>query len=236
MTSETQQDRPFRVALIVPSSNTVMENDLHGALPKARFTVHTDRMYLVETSREAEIRMIEAHAPAAAADLGTLNPDLLVFGCTSAGSLFGLDYDHEVCRKLGEIAGCPAQGVISAAAEALDRLGVTRLAVITPYVEDLTESVAAAARTGGREVVAAHGMGISVNVELADPAPADIVAFARERLAGVAFDGIFVSCTNFRAYEAREQLAETLGVPVVTSNSAVIDAIRQRAERRPPAR
>ena len=88
--------RVKRVALIVPSSNTVMENDLHAGLPKAQFSVHTDRMYLVETTREAELKMIEQFAPQAAADVGTARPDLLVFRCTSAGSRFGLDADRTV--------------------------------------------------------------------------------------------------------------------------------------------
>ena len=60
-----------RVALLVPSSNTVMENDLHRGLPSDRFTVHTDRMFLVETTREAESRMIEEFARPAAKDVGT---------------------------------------------------------------------------------------------------------------------------------------------------------------------
>ncbi|WP_292931880.1 aspartate/glutamate racemase family protein [Noviherbaspirillum sp.] len=226
MNGKKDSHAPLRVALLVPSSNTVMENDLHAALPKRDFTVHADRMYLVECTRDAERRMIEQFAPQAAGDLGTLNPDLLVFGCTSAGSLFGLDYDAKVCRELGERAGCLGLGVISAVAEALERQGARRLAVITPYNEDLTQSVASAV-ADGREIVCAYGMGIEDNVALADPTPEEIVAFARERLAGKSFDGIFVSCTNFRAYEARRALAEAFGVPVVTSNSAVIDAIQR---------
>lgn len=216
-----------RVALIIPSSNTIMENDLHAALPKPQFTVHTDRMYLVETTREAEISMIEDHAPKAAADLGTLNPDILVFGCTSAGSLFGLEYDRRICSELGETAGCRALGVISSVASALEDMAPKRLAVITPYNEDLTQSVAKAVETEGREIVSAHGMGITVNVELADPTPAEIVDFAKSKLAGEDFDGLFVSCTNFRAYEALSDLRDELGVPVVTSNSAVIKALIQ---------
>ncbi|MBE0624495.1 MAG: hypothetical protein IH606_06770 [Burkholderiales bacterium] len=129
-------------------------------------------------------------------------------------------------RELGERAGCPGLGVIFAVAATLDRLQQTRLAVLTPYNEDLTRSVAAAVPTG-REIVCAYGMGIEDNIALADPTPAEIVAFASERLAGRAFDGIFVSCTNFRAYEARAALSEEFGVPVVTSNSAVIDAIQR---------
>src|SRR6201996_6745646 len=119
--NQSRGSRHTRIALLVPSSNTVMENDLHRALPPDRFTVHTDRMYLVETTREAEIRMIEDFAAPAAKDLGTLNPDLLVFGCTSAGSLFGLDYDAKTCRALGELAGGPAIGVVNAVSDAVER-------------------------------------------------------------------------------------------------------------------
>lgn len=219
--------RRIRVALLVPSSNTVMENDLHAGLSKDRFTVHTDRMYLVETTRACELDMIEKHAPAAAKDLGTLNPDVLVFGCTSAGSLFGLAYDGQVCSSLGELAGCPTIGVVSSVSEALQRRKAARVAIITPYNEDLTQSVATAVATH-TSVVCAHGMGITDNVALADPTPEQIVAFARQQLRGQSFDCVFASCTNFRAVEALPLLEQAFGVPVVTSNSSVIEAIKLR--------
>lgn len=215
-----------RIALLVPSSNTVMENDLHAALPKSRYTVHTDRMYLVETTRECEIRMIEEFAPQAAADLGTVRPDLLVFGCTSAGSLFGLEYDRKVCAELGRRAGCESLGVISSVENALQRAGAGRVAVLTPYNPDLTRSVAAAV-AGGREIVGAFGMGITDNVALADPTPEEIFRFGVEKLARVPFDSIFLSCTNFRAYEARGLFESEFRVPVVTSNGAVVEEIRR---------
>jgi maleate isomerase len=224
MNHSSTPNRRIRVALLVPSSNTVMENDLHSALPKDRFTVHTDRMFLTETTREKEVEMVERYAPQAAKDLATLAPDILVFGCTSAGSLFGLEYDARICRELGESARCAGMGVISAVTEALDELPGKRLAVITPYNEDLTQSVAKASK-GNRELICAHGMGITNNMALADPTPADILAFAKDKLTGEQFDALFVSCTNFRALEARESLQQALGVPVVTSNSAVIDAL-----------
>ncbi len=222
---KTSPLRPHRVALLVPSSNTVMENDLHAGLAKTRYSVHTARMYLIATTREDEIIMIDEHAAKGASDLGTASPDVLVFGCTSAGSLFGLDYDREVCRDLGKLAGCPTIGTISAVARALDRASFRRLAVITPYIEDLTRSVASSVATPERAVVAAHGMGIHVNVELADPTPEDILRFAEAKLTDVAMDGIFVSCTNFRALEAQAALEKRFGVPVVTSNSAVLQAV-----------
>jgi maleate isomerase len=214
----------IRVGLIVPSSNTVMENDLHLALPKPKYTVHTDRMYLTEATRAQEIQMIEDYAPAAARDLGTLNPDVLVFGCTSAGSLFGLDYDAKVCEKLSHIANCPTIGVITAVSEALKSLQAKDLAVITPYNEDLTQSVANALKSEFN-IVASYGMGITDNIALAAPSPEEITEFAKVSLKGLKFDTLFVSCTNFRAFEALALLKEALGTPVVTSNSAIIQAL-----------
>jgi maleate isomerase len=205
-----------------------MENDFHKRLPPDKYTVHTDRMYLVETTRDAELRMIREFAKPAASDLGTVIPDVFVFGCTSAGSLFGLEYDLQVCRVLGELAGCPALGVINAVSTTLDSLTASRIAVITPYVEDLTQSVSRAIQKPGRGVVAAFGMGITVNAELADPTPGDIVDFAKRHLRGFDFDALFVSCTNFRALEAKDELESTFAVPVITSNSAIISEIRRR--------
>lgn len=215
-----------KVALMVPSSNTVMETDFNREL-LGKCSVHTGRMFLVETTREAEIKMVEEFAPAAARDLGTLHPDLLVFGCTSAGSLFGAEYDLKICDSLGQIARAPAVGVLRAVSEELDRVGGKRMAVLTPYIEDLTRSVARAASTSEREVAVAVGMGISDNAKLADPTPEDIVAFAKDRLREIRFDVLLVSCTNFRALEAKASLEEAFGVPVVTSNSAILSFINR---------
>ncbi|MDP6773369.1 MAG: aspartate/glutamate racemase family protein [Rhodospirillales bacterium] len=225
-TTGNRPDSRARVALLVPSSNTVMENDLHAALPKDRVTVHTARMYLTVTTPEAEERMIDQEAPKAADDLGTVNPDVLVFGCTSGGSLHGLDYDAKVCGDLGRRAGCPAIGVISSVLAALGRRKLSTVAVITPYIDSLTEAVAGSVRESGIEVVAAHGMGIDVNVALADPTPDEIAEFAKQRLSGLTFDGLFVSCTNFRSVEAIGRLEKIFGCPVVTSTSATREALR----------
>ncbi|MGH3318813.1 MAG: maleate cis-trans isomerase family protein [Streptosporangiaceae bacterium] len=221
-------DGRHRVGVLVPSSNTVMENDLHRCLPKDRYTVHTARMYLEETTAAAERTMIEDFAPDAAARVGTAHPHLLVFGCTSAGSLGGLAYDREVCERLGERAGCRCVGVLSSVADALERRGLRRLAVVTPYVDELTRSIATSLADQGFDVVAAHGMGIDVNFELATPTPDEIVAFVTGSLDSGDADGLFVSCTNFRALEAIPKIEAETGLPVVTSNSAVLEAVERR--------
>jgi maleate isomerase len=217
----------WRLALLVPSSNTVMENDLHDRLDKQRFTVHTARMYLEETTATAERIMIEQAAPAAAELVATVRPDLLVFGCTSAGSLGGLPYDREVCERLGGLAGCPAIGVLSSVHEALERRGLRRIAVVTPYNAELTASVSDSLTAQGLEVVVSGGLGIEVNVELATPTPDAIADFVTDTMGSASVDGVFISCTNFRALEALPELTKKLQKPVITSNSAVLEAIER---------
>lgn len=218
----------IRVGLLVPSSNTVFENDFHSVLPRPRFSCHAARMHLEETTPEAERAMIEHHAPVAADQLRALQPDVVVFGCTSAGSLGGMEHDRQVCAALGERAEAPCLGVLSAVTEAIARRGWRRIVLVTPYAEALTTTIAASLAETGLEIVASGGLGITNNIALADPDPDEIVAFARSIVGGHLADGLFVSCTNFHALSAKPALEATLGLPVVTSNSAAIEAVLAR--------
>ena len=217
-----------RIGLLVPSSNTVMENDLHAHLDKASYTVHTARMYLERTTAEAEQVMLERDAPAAAELVGTARPDLLVFGCTSAGSLGGVAYDRRYSADLGERAGCRGIGVMSSLVDRVREHGLRRIALITPYIDELTSSVARGLAAGGDlEVVAAAGMGISTNVDLARPTPHEITRFVLSTIHGREIDGIVISCTNFRSLEARPAITADTGLPVITSNSAVLEEVER---------
>lgn len=220
----------LRAGLVVPSSNTVMEVDLYRNLPK-HMSLHTARMYLEVATREAEMRMIEEFALEAASSVKTVRPHFVVFGCTSAGSLGGPEYDQEIQRRLSAITGVPTIGVFSSARESLKRLNASSIAVITPYVDELNKTIKEGLEGGGLEVVAIHGMGIEVNVEIAAVAPEKIAAFAIHKLKGLKADAVFVSCTNFRAMDALPLLKEEFGPSVVTSNAATMEAILAMGKR-----
>jgi len=219
-----------RAGLLVPSSNTVMEVDLYRSLPP-NITVHTARMYLEETTRTAEMEMIEKFAPRAAELLSTAKPHFIIFGCTSAGSLGGPEYDKKICSDLSKITGVPTVGVYSSVREALLRSKAKSVAVITPYIEDINRSIREGLERDGLHVAAIHGMGIDVNFDLASPTPEEIADFSAEKLEGVRADMLFISCTNFRAMEAIPSLKKRLGLPVITSNTATIEAVLDRLSR-----
>ncbi len=213
-----------RIGLLIPSSNTVMEVDFYRHLPPSA-TVHTGRMYMESTTVEGEAEMLDIHALPAARILATAKPDVAVFGCTSAGALRGNDYDIEICRRISEITGSPTISVIESVRRELKAAGAKKVAVLTPYIDELNRRIRASVEADGMEVVAIHGMGISVNFDLALVEPSEIVEFARQHLGPKPpVDAIFVSCTNYQALSALPQLRKLFHLPVVTSNQAALVA------------
>ena len=214
-----------RVGLLIPSSNTVMEVDFYRHLP-ASATVHTGRMYMEATTVKGEEEMLDDHCLPTAADVATAKPDLVVFGCTSAGALRGNAYDADLCRRISEVSGKPTVSVIESVRRKLTSLKVQRVAVLTPYIEDLNVRIKASVEDDGIEVASIHGMGISVNFNLALVEPLEILAFARKKLGTTpAVDALFISCTNYQAVATLPELKKLYDLPIVTSNQAALEAV-----------
>jgi maleate isomerase len=219
--------RPARVGLMIPSSNTMMEVDFTRDLPPGT-ALHTARMYMEDTTPAGENRMLDEFALPAARDLGTARPDVVVFGCTSAGALRGNDYDTELCQRISELTGAPVVSTIGAVRTAIEASGAASIGVITPYVDELNEKIKASIEDDGIQVAGITGLGITDNFAIAEVEPDEIVAFAVRALGPLAAAGLidlaFASCTNFGAMAVRPAVAERLGLPVVTSNQAVLAA------------
>lgn len=214
-----------RIGLVVPSSNTVVEPDFHRCLPEGA-TLHAARMRLVTTTPEAEAVMLDDHLPTAVTDLASARPDVVVFACTSAGALRGNAYEAELVRQIAAETGGPVVSVAAAVRSAIAARNARRVGVISPYVDALNAKIRESLEAEGYEVVAIHGLGMTENFAIAEVSPEAIVQFAVERFADVPVDLLFVSCTNFRALEAAAEIERALGVPVVTSNQAALEAVR----------
>jgi maleate isomerase len=211
-----------RIGLIVPSSNTVVEADFSHSLP-AGATLHTARMFLAETTEAAERVMITQYLPQAGVDLASLHPHVVAFACTSGGAVLGTEGEAKLIEDLARTTGALVVSTNEAVKSRIERHHPKQIAVITPYVDELNDYIRAGLEGRGLNVVRIGGLGITENFALASVPPGRIVAFAEEQLAGVDFDLLFVSCTNFRGLAARPALLERFGVPVVTSNQATIE-------------
>ena len=217
--------QPLRIGLIVPSSNTVMEPEFHRHLGEDSI-VSTARILLEDVTREAEFQMLGDHLANAIVEIGTTAPDLVVFGCTSAGALGTLAHDEAIAARIAKGTKARALTVLGAVLAELRRIGARKIAVFTPYIEELTNGIAASLNEAGFQVVQAVGMGIRANLEIARVTPGEIVSFVESNIGDCAPDCVFLSCTNWQAMDAIETLRKKLGKPVLSSNQAAIDAVR----------
>jgi maleate isomerase len=202
-----------------------MEPDFHRYLAPTG-VVSTARIFLEEVTREAELRMLAEDLPRAVEHIRTTAPDLVVFGCTSAGALGPLSHDDGIAHMIAKATGARAVTVIQSVLTKLCFLQPRKLAIFTPYIEDLNASVAHSLAEAGYPAIQSAGMGIKANLDIGRVAPAAIVNFVTDQISGHMPDCIFLSCTNWQAIEAIEPLRAQLGVPVFSSNQAVIDYVR----------
>ena len=215
------------LALIVPASNTVMEPDFHRTGTDSPWTVSTWRIFLDSVTEEAEIRMLQEELPRCLTRIGTTAPDLVIFGCTSAGSLGGLEHDREMTDDIRAQTGATVVTVIGAMLAELEATRPGRVAIFTPYTDELTSSVTRCVAEAGYEIACAKGMGFRDNADIGRVTPEEITAFVETEMVGVSADCVFLSCTNWRAIEAIDVLRSALGMPVLSSNQVTLEASRR---------
>jgi len=178
---------------------------------------------MVETTKRAEEEMLDIYAVPAALAVASARPDVLVFGCTSAGALRGNVYDESFCAELASQTATPVVSVINAVRKAISVREGRRIGVVTPYIDELNRKIKESLEDeGDLEVVSITGLGITDNFTIAEVTPAEIVDFAVRSVDRDRIDLLFVSCTNFRAFDALDALTDQFEIPVVTSNQAAL--------------
>ena len=213
-----------RIGLLVPTGNSVMEPEFQRMAP-AGVTTHANRVALKDVTPESLSRM-EDDAERAARGIVSVRVGVIAFGCTSGSFVGGKGYDERLIAKIEDATGVPATTTTTAVVRALRAFNVSRIALATPYTDEVTRLEVDYLRDQGFEVTAWQGGGI---VETADiQACPPEVSFQRARAVdNERAEAVFISCTGFRAIENIEKLEADLGKPVITSNQATFaDCLR----------
>lgn len=214
-----------RLGLLVPSSNTTNEPEFQRVLPEGT-SVHTGRIPLEDVTADDLTEM--SHTARRAAELvGHADVDVAAYSCTTGSLVQGHDFAKDLEEEVAEAAGAPAVATALSVERALSVVGAETVTVVTPYVDELNERERSFLEKGGFDVQSVTGYGIEPNTEIGRLQPEDAYQQA-SAAADDDTDAVFVSCTNYRTFEAIEPLEADLGLPVVTSNQATLwDALRQ---------
>jgi maleate cis-trans isomerase len=132
-------------------------------------------------------------------------------------------------------AGVPGVATAPALVLAARELGMKKVAVATPYHDDLNAHEKAFFEQCGLEVLGIRGLGIGPKdyVNIAKVPPEKVYEHCRAAWIPSA-DGMIISCTDFRTLDAVPRLERELGRPVISSNLATLwMALGAMSERTP---
>ena len=217
-----------RIGVIVPPNNTVNETEFNRLKPDG-VTFHFTRSPLHADPAENDFAEMMGDLGVAGTELAACKVDLIAYGCTAASMACPAD---RLIGKLREAAGVDAVSTAGAILAALGALGVSKIAMATPYTEATNAHEKHFLQDHGFEVLADAGLGLNTDLagiqKISRVPPADVYAHARA-IDRPDAEALLICCTDFNTVDVIEPLEKALGKPVVTSNSATLWATLRAA-------
>jgi maleate isomerase len=215
-----------RVGMIVPSLNTIAEDDFRVFSPAAvRYHVHRIRLRK-EGGRVTPNTLARAHLEAVeeATYLKDMSPDVIAFNCTGASVAYGKDCDTALAGRMTSELGVPSTNTMVAIKQALTAVGAKDILHVCPFDDDSLRIERESLLDAGFPVRRSVGLQFKDAKVAALMEPARIAEIAREHV-NDSYGAVLLSCANVRAFEAVETLERELGRPVITSNQAMLWAV-----------
>jgi len=147
--------------------------------------------------------------------------DVIGYGCTSASLLIGEEAVRNLVTSTIDVPNVTTP--ITAAKRALHALEARRIGYLAPYISEISQKMCDDFEASGFPVGAAATFGEGRDSVVGRIAPASILS-ALTALADSAsgdIDAIFVSCTSLKCASIIETAEQRLGIPVISSNSAL---------------
>jgi maleate cis-trans isomerase len=209
-----------KIGVITPTVNTITEPELNRIAPQG-VTVHFTRMPIHRHPEQDGFRSLFADLDARVGELATCGVDVVAYNCTVGSMSCPADV---LLGRIRETSGVPAVATADAVLAAFRALGVSRVALATPYDEATNAHEADYLSRHGITVVASAGYPFTegdaaAGRQYARVPPSGIYKHALSVDRPDA-DAIFVSCANFGSAGVVEALEEAAQKPVVTSNLA----------------
>ena len=208
------------IGLIVLATDQTMEHEFRRLLDLPGVAFYESRILNDNAITPENLRAMEGRLTAAAdLILPALPLDVVAFGCTSASMMLGEQQVFERIRAARPGAACTTP--ITAAFAAFETLGARRIALLTPYRDDINRFI--------RNYIEARGFAVPVmgSFNEEDDRRAARIDLASIRDAAIELgradevDAVFVSCTSLRLVDAITEIEAALGKPVTSSNHAM---------------
>lgn len=208
------------LGLIVLASDQSIEYEFRRVTTLPGVGIYQSRIYNAPEVTAETLKALEKEiTQGAKLILPGVPIDVMAFGCNSGTMILGEDVVYEKIRRARPGVACtsPVTGTIAA----YKRLGVSRIAVLTPYSDSVNQFVADFLRKRGLEVVAFGSFNEENDHKVARTSLASIsrAILTLGQIDGV--EAVLVGCTSLRLVDQIAKIEEELGKPVTSSNHAM---------------
>ncbi|MSO92529.1 MAG: hypothetical protein EXQ86_03910 [Rhodospirillales bacterium] len=222
---------PRRIAVLIPASDPIVENDFHLFLPKG-ISFHTGRLPQAAQAKTAAFESLNSmtdNAPAVAKTMVQVDPELILFCCTAASFYKGVGWDNTLAKSITDATGIPATVTSGCVARALNAVGARTAFMVTPYRDEINKIEREFFKGNGVEIKSHTTFDCPNSRDIDKKTPDEIISRVRENKKEIAAcDAIFISCTALRSMETIESLEAEYNKPVITSNASSIWDMLQR--------
>lgn len=208
-----------KLGFVLLATEQTIEDDMALLRPEG-VGVHFARVPIPDSITVASLTAQADHlGPAARTLLPDGSLDVVCYACTSGSLVLG------ETRVTGELhKGAPkakATSLIAAALAALRAVGARRVAVATPYLDEINAREAAYMEEAGFDIVRIEGLNIERDSDMVRLRPDFLEDFAISVDCPEA-DALFLSCGALRTLGIVDGLEKRLGKPVICSNQAMM--------------
>ena len=208
------------MGLIVLQTDETIEHEF-----RTLFADDKSRLYVSRIPSKAEVNtdtlsQMETDLPATADLLPKTRPYRVVgYGCTSASSVIGSERIEQMVKQTCDVQ-IVTNPLRAAAACAADH-GVSKFALLSPYIEEVNTSLRRAFGEQGILMDVFGTFGEAKEAKVVRISTDSVVKAAVRLGRDSAVDAVFLSCTNLRTLAAIQQIESQIGKPVLSSNQSL---------------
>ena len=216
----SNENSPPPMGLIVLQVDETIESEFREAFRTSKNQIFVTRIPSGLEVTATTLSSMEQHISASAKLLPQSREfSVIGYGCTSASAIIGSEKISDLIKS-----GCSTREVTNpllAATEYAKHLGVTKLALLSPYIEEVNTPLRKAFEINGLSTEAFGTFGEGQEEKVARISESSTIEAAITLGQDPSTEAVFISCTNLRTFNCLDKIANKIDKPVFSSNQSL---------------
>lgn len=220
----------WRAEVGIVAPYTGLYREWNGLFPEGiRFSQVVVGMYGVDA--ESIRKMTEQVEIEAKKLVFSHRDDLICFACTAGSFIGGPGWDKKLIDRIEKATGIPATTTSTCVMELFKDMGVSKIALVGPYLEELFDAEVRFLEGSGIKVLTVIGLGFSEMSQYWEYATDPFATYKLIKDGAKAApdaDCVFVTCMLSSIVTVVDAVEKEIGKPVISSCSATMYGILKR--------